>query len=233
MIRIKKTGATMACLGTITVAADDLALSDALSDLPDAQARLEETVGTPQGTAASLWITGPSEQAVRTALEASDSVTHVEQLVDGDGEWLYDVEFDADMTVLRRLVFFHDGTILNGSIEETTWTFDLRFPTRDAFSAVVDDLGDQEFDVRVDQIRTLDRESLTRAAESLTDAQYELLEAAVERGYFEIPRESSLEDLAEEFDVSQQAASEMMRRAQETLAAAAVEETDGKVAREV
>ncbi len=51
----------------------------------------------------------------------------------------------------------------------------------------------------------------------LTDPQYEVLTLACDRGYFAIPRQAELDDLAEELGVSHQALSERLRRGVEAL----------------
>lgn len=68
---------------------------------------------------------------------------------------------------------------------------------------------------------------LTRDGESeppgdgLTDRQHEALRIAYERGYFDIPRQASLEEIAGELGVSASSVSERLRRAQTQL----IEET--------
>lgn len=68
---------------------------------------------------------------------------------------------------------------------------------------------------------------LTRDGESeppgngLTDRQYEALRIAYELGYFDIPRQASLEDVAAELDISPSSVSERLRRAQTQI----IEET--------
>jgi hypothetical protein len=47
----------------------------------------------------------------------------------------------------------------------------------------------------------------------LTDPQREVLTAAVNGGYFAVPRETDLVSIAEKFGISDQAASERLRRA--------------------
>ncbi len=54
----------------------------------------------------------------------------------------------------------------------------------------------------------------------LTAKQLETLQAAVDHGYYEVPRETKLKDLADEFDCSHQALSERLRRTHGTLATA-------------
>lgn len=69
-------------------------------------------------------------------------------------------------------------------------------------------------------VRLQDTTDVTSQQLGLTPEQYETLVAAVEHGYFEIPREVSMQDLAEELGVSHQALSERLRRAYETLVTA-------------
>lgn len=51
----------------------------------------------------------------------------------------------------------------------------------------------------------------------LTAERYEVLTAAAERGYFDVPRRLTMTELAEELDISQQALSERLRRGHGTL----------------
>jgi len=57
--------------------------------------------------------------------------------------------------------------------------------------------------------------------DGLTDRQQEALRTAYELGYFDIPREASLEDVATRLDISASSVSERLRRAQTQL----IEET--------
>lgn len=51
----------------------------------------------------------------------------------------------------------------------------------------------------------------------LTPAQREILGYAVESGYYSLPREVSTQELADEFDISDQAVTERLRRGISTL----------------
>jgi predicted DNA binding protein len=59
--------------------------------------------------------------------------------------------------------------------------------------------------------------NLMEATRSLSSVERETLAAAVEGGYFETPRGTSLGELAEEFDVSKSAVSKNLRRGQAKL----------------
>jgi hypothetical protein len=72
------------------------------------------------------------------------------------------------------------------------------------------------------QLRRLTQDGETEPpGEELTDRQHEALRTAYELGYFDIPRRTSLEDVAAELDLSASSVSERLRRAQTQL----IEET--------
>ncbi|MFB6188310.1 MAG: helix-turn-helix domain-containing protein [Halapricum sp.] len=54
--------------------------------------------------------------------------------------------------------------------------------------------------------------SNTRQGSALTEAQRDLLRSAVREGYFKVPREISLVELADIHDVSDREASQQLRR---------------------
>lgn len=59
--------------------------------------------------------------------------------------------------------------------------------------------------------------STTDTGTLLTDRQRELLEAAVREGYFEVPRECTLADLAETLEIDKATASTILRRGEAAL----------------
>jgi predicted DNA binding protein len=134
---------------------------------------------------------------------------------------------DAAQTAAMRTVREHDG-YLTGSFEarngHEVWRvgFDLETDADRALAALE---RENEYTVmsreRVahDELTDLLRNAgavstLIEACRGLTATERETLEAAVERGYFESPREDTLGDLAEAFGVSKTAVSQNLRRAE-------------------
>lgn len=97
--------------------------------------------------------------------------------------------------------------------QQTGW-----FANRDAFRKF-SSFWQQNADFRLSRL-THDGET-EPPGDGLTDRQYEALRTAYERGYFDIPRRTSLKELAIELDISQSSLSERLRRAQTQL----IEET--------
>lgn len=70
-------------------------------------------------------------------------------------------------------------------------------------------------------------ESVTQSHDSselLTDRQWEFITAAVERGFYDTPRDCTLTDVAEPFDITTSAASRLLHRAESRIITAFVTE---------
>jgi hypothetical protein len=88
----------------------------------------------------------------------------------------------------------------------------MRFPDRAALTAYRTCCGDRDLEFTLRSVRE-GAESSSTYPYGLTASQYEILAAALAGGYFEVPRGVRMSDLASEFDISDQAASERLRRA--------------------
>lgn len=96
--------------------------------------------------------------------------------------------------------------IANGSL-----TLEATVPQRNLsnLGSTLDEFG---IDYTVERIRQ-ELESVSL----LTDRQEWLLEQAIDRGYYDTPRQTSLVELAEELDIAKSTASEMLHRAEERV----------------
>jgi predicted DNA binding protein len=97
---------------------------------------------------------------------------------------------------------------------DNRWVTKARFPDRSSLLTFREELVADGFDVAVEQIHE-DDEGMTQFG--VTDPQREVLILALDRGYYTVPRDASLSDLADELDISSQAASERLRRGTQTL----------------
>ncbi|ELY61541.1 helix-turn-helix domain-containing protein [Natronococcus jeotgali] len=101
--------------------------------------------------------------------------------------------------------------------------FDLLLDDRDELSKAIDLLSDFG-SVRVERItQDFRREIIPSRSEwqellsSIPPRQREILNTAVERGYFEIPRQVTLEEIAEEMDITKTTASNHLRKVEQQL----------------
>lgn len=147
--------------------------------------------------------------AFETAVDDDPTVTDLRALGDDDGRR----EYRATVTDAGRLVAPLAAescarlTRVEGADGE--WTLALRAPDRGALVAFRDrcEAADVAFNVA-----QLSAHAPADADTGLTPGQREALSLAYDRGYFDEPRESSLEELADELGVSSTAVGGRLRR---------------------
>ncbi|ELZ18400.1 bacterio-opsin activator HTH domain-containing protein [Haloterrigena salina JCM 13891] len=107
-----------------------------------------------------------------------------------------------------------DALIERIEVEPNGWRQTGWFADRDAFTAF-SSFWQHNAGFRLHRL-TRDR-TPSPPGEGLTDRQHEALRTAYELGYFDVPRRTSLEEVAAELDISASSVSERLRRAQTRL----------------
>ena len=164
----------------------------------------EETVLTVRADGADL-------DAFEDALARDETVTDAECLnVERVGSRRYRLRVPSGGTLYRT--WGEVGAVLvDATGQRDGWTYRMCLPTREALKAVRKAYQGQGWGFHLTRLQ----EASTPQADKLigmTDKQCELLDAAYGLGYFDIPRGVKLTDLAKQFGVSDQAASERLRR---------------------
>lgn len=204
----------MSTIAEFRLPTEDTALSVALEHAPDATVELEPSVSK---TLPCLWISDADRDTVETALESDPTVESFELLVETetDQRMLYDITFGEEAQRVWDELLGEGGSLLEATATEGWWQIRMRFLDREELCETNDRLV--EFGVNADLRRITELTDDSRTHTRLTPEQQEALSAAFEHGYFEIPRQISMEELAAELGISHQALSERLRRAYETL----------------
>lgn len=151
-------------------------------------------------------VRGPTPRDAMDAVASHDNVVSFERLyLDADrGLTKYETTEQGLFTFLGELSLPPEFplTVQNGVME-----FDVT-ASRERFDALGERLDDSS--LGYDLLSIVHGGS---SGEVLTDRQRECLEVALHRGYFDVPRESSLEDVAAALDVDKSSASVTLRRA--------------------
>lgn len=202
----------MSTIAEFRLPAAETTLGTALEYAPEATFELESSVSK---TRPSLWVSGVPRETAAAAFETDPSVEGYELLVETGSRLLYDVSFVDGTVRLSDELLADGGSLLEMWGTDGWWQVRVRFRDRDALCDAYDRL--EESGLSVDLRRVSDVSGGTDSDTRLTPQQQEALEAALEHGYFEIPRDISMEELAAELGISHQALSERFRRAYETL----------------
>ncbi|RLM57236.1 DNA-binding protein [Halobellus sp. Atlit-31R] len=129
----------------------------------------------------------------------------------GDGKAIYSVEYTDEAEVLSPVVSTASGVILDMENEGGAWNLTVWMSERTGLAQFWDYA--RQNDVDIELLRVNEYASLGTTDAGLTDSQREALLVAVERGYFEEPRDATLSEVAADLDISQPAASGLLRRA--------------------
>lgn len=207
----------MTILLTVTVQAAETALEETFEELGDVRIEMENTV-TMQADQEwpHVWIRGYSREDIETALRADPTVVSFEYIAAREDAFLYGINVTEDRPSMVDLVQEENGVILTALGFDRQWELRIRFDDNAHLSRFHNRLKESGITYDIKRIYEFDGDN--EDTELLTSPQREALKAAVEHGYFAIPRQISLGELANEVGISHQALSERLRRAYEQLA---------------
>lgn len=206
----------MPTLVTGTVPASELGLAHTMESFPDLLFEIEQVVTSgDEALMPLLWVRGPSREQVEETLTEDPTVDEVELVGDFEDEWLFRIEWIDRVNLLVKMLTNSEATVLDAIGRDGQWQLRMLYPDRALFSQTHAFCEAHGLTFNIETIRELEGGPAGRYG--LTNKQYQVLTEAVEQGYFEIPRGVTLKELAEELDTTHQAASELLRRATNTL----------------
>lgn len=218
----------MTVVAELQIPASDTLFAETVESAPSIEMTLEQVVKT---NGVPIWFGGVSKRDVEEALEATTGVERYELLKGREEEWLYSLDCEDDAFEILPSIVETGGTVLTATCSDGTWRVKLRYTDRDKVSETIDRLTKNGMQVTLTAIRTISPEDVSEVG--LTEEQLEALELAIEHGYFEIPRQISLQDLSKELDISHQSLSERLRRAQKGMLTSEFTETDTSSSSEI
>ncbi|WP_137288364.1 helix-turn-helix domain-containing protein [Natronorubrum halophilum] len=225
----------MTTIAELSLSTDEFALAETLRQLPAMEVRVESVVAEgPARTVPLVWFSNVDPDELQQVLGDDPTVDEYQCLLEDtdDEEWFYRLQYGEDVSSVCGSVYTNGGTVLDAQVTDDQWTLRLLFPHREELSETVSAIEAQG--VRVDVRRMVeagqDEDLETTAA--LTEPQQEAISEAYRQGYYDVPREISLEELANELGISHQALSERLRRANRVLASEQLNESGGELATE-
>jgi CheY-like chemotaxis protein len=152
-----------------------------------------------------LFVSAPATAAFESLADEWASVETVSVVSEGEGETLFEVTVTP--TPLLEVLRTYDVRIRSATAEDGTSTLVLEAPrggeTRPLVEAIREGYPETELVAKRETTHTRSPRRLdAHLAERLTDKQFEALQAAHFSGFFEWPRESTGEDLADALGVS-------------------------------
>ena len=162
---------------------------------------------------ASSWVvvSGDRRGSAAASFRNSPALEDVLRVDDTEDGAIYRLSWSEALPELFRSIREFDGALLRASSRDGKWRLAIRFPDRGSMSAFYATYDDASYPITVQRI-SASEPTLGASEDRLTPTQRKVLRRAWEGGYFDIPRRMPLTELADEFDVSDTATSQTLRR---------------------
>ena len=197
-----------------SVRLDSPVLETSVDRTAGAAVRVEQQSQTGDGSLdLTLWCTADDPTEFECGLDADGTVERWTPVGGTADRMLYRVRLTETASATFRYERWADGraVFLAADREPNGWTVNAYVPDRSVLQQFAS--GCERNDVQFELLRVSEIDRLRGMQQyGLSEVQAETLLAALERGYYTVPREVNLEELAEPLDVSHQAVSERLRR---------------------
>lgn len=211
----------MALVGEATL--DTPILAATVERIPGAELQLEEIRSLPDERLRFLvWIAEYDFDRFEAALSADETIEGYKLLTDVGDRRLYRLTLsepgEAASTYLVAAA--EDIVVLNLTVSADGIRVLARIPSREALRKYAATCQQRGVGFRLKRLYEEEETAGDGGGDQqfgLTVSQREVLRRALEMGYFDVPRKTSLGEIADELDVSSQALSTLLRRAQTNL----------------
>lgn len=223
----------MAIITEVQFAHEDGFLVDTLTALPELEVTVVGEASTdPEKSVYYLRFEYEGPDDVRATL-GSDHTVREATLMRKSGETrLWGIEFSPETELLAPHVTEEGGFVLDarseaGGRSPRGWHERWLLPEREALQTIWEHASEVGFEFDVLELHRRGRtDTEYPGPDALTEEQREALVAAYEQGYFSEPRETSLEELADSFDLSASAVGGRINRGLKALVGAALVRND-------
>lgn len=196
--------------------AAEFALAETFRRVGDVHFQCERIVKSGEDVVMPLiWSYGVDAESLNAALDDDPSVSDYSLLAEYDEELLYRMEWIDQVRLVLDMMTNSQATVLSAYGDGQHWSIRALYPDRDSLSHTHDFCEQNGLTFDIEYVREMDGEPAGRFG--LSKEQYEALTMACSEGYFKVPREVDLKELAEKIGVSHQALSERLRRGHDIL----------------
>lgn len=194
----------------MTIPSDDIDLGRILCAGMDVRVTATQFVPTRGAVLPYFWVETDDPDAFEERVRDDEHVSALERLAEEYDRYLYRIEWARELDGLLSGLRRHDLVVEQATGTDEQWRFTVRGPNHENLSAFREALQDHGISSTVTSLRSID--APTRDSLDLTDKQRQAVELALQRGYFSVPKETNLSELADRTGISRQAFSRRLNR---------------------
>ncbi|WP_340099730.1 helix-turn-helix domain-containing protein [Salinibaculum salinum] len=208
----------MATVMEFTSPSAEFPLGSVFEQLSDVTVELERLIPHETLVIPYFWVRGAAVEDIEAEFDAHAGVDAIKLIDSVEDEYLMRAEWDREYVGILSALAETNLVVLTGVGTNDGWEFEVRGERREDISGFRDYCQENDIPIDITAVHAL--LPIQGEGYELTDTQREALVMAYERGYFNSPREASLEDIAEELGITQQSLSSRLRRGHRRLIAA-------------
>lgn len=145
-------------------------------------------------------------------IQADSTISDVQVVDELPARALIRFQWSSDDSPVFELLSKVNAPVIDAEGNRNGWTLNVRFPSSDTLRDFYQICGQRDLGIEIRDAYETEATSWDERF-GLSNKQSETLKTALAAGYFDIPREITLQELAEDIGVSEQAVSERLRRA--------------------
>ena len=205
----------MATVMEFTSPAAEFPLGSVFDNLPGVTVELERLIPHETLIIPYFWVRGTETDDVEAAFDPHPGVTAIRMVDSVEDEYLLRAEWKQEYFGILSALARANVVVLTGLGSKEEWRFEVRGESQAAIAEFREYCQEHDIPIEITAVHAM--LPIKGEGYELTETQREALVLAYERGYFDTPREASLEEIADELGITQQSLSSRLRRGHRRL----------------
>jgi len=206
----------MSVILEFSIPSREFTLGQVLAGSSTMHCELERIVPTGDMMMPFVWVTGENHEEFAESVRDHELVKELVVLDTVGESGLYRIKWANEPTDLIEGIASSNAVVLQ-AFGNATWEFRLRFPDHGCLSTFHNYVIERDIPCHIERTYTLTETNKSGYRFDLSQEQREALLLALRRGYFATPSEVTLDELADELNISRQALSDRIRRGNEQV----------------
>ena len=208
-------GFNMATVMEFTSPVEEFPLGSIFENLPGVTVELERLIPHETLVIPYFWVRGARSEDIQEAFEPHVGVSDIRQVDRVEDEYLMSAEWEQEYFGILSALAKAKVTLLTGIGTKNEWRFEVRGESQESIAEFREYCQENDIPISITAVHAM--LPIQGEGYELTETQREALVLAYERGYFDTPRETSLEEIADELGITQQSLSSRLRRGHRRL----------------
>ncbi|WP_207588112.1 bacterio-opsin activator domain-containing protein [Halomontanus rarus] len=201
----------MATEATFTIPSDQFPLGSVFEQLPAVTIELERIIPARDVVVPYFWVRGTEVDDIESAFTDHPGVVDIRLVDSVADEYLLRVEWTLEYDGVLSTLTETEVPLIKAIGTNQQWTFDIRADDRRDIASFQERCREIDIPITLTKLHALTPiETETEAV--LTDPQQEALVLAYNLGYFNSPRDVTMEEIGDELGITQQAVASRLRR---------------------